>query len=923
MRFATVVISLICVIAASFVSAAVKLDFGLLESPLESGFIVVSVPTLYAVKTGFGWVGNTRIEARDRGCRHALLRDFIYGRDPADFRIDLKNGNYAVTIHMGDCMVSDHVLTIQAQGKEIHTLRAETAEAIAYTFPIEVKNGYLDLKFSSPIRNWIISGLEVSPTDSPVEPSTAIIKLDAPKGRTIEPVAHQDRLHLVKQPDYSARTYPGEADFMRILERFPMYSERGWHANYLNDPDLGYFGDFSHSEMGLRAMGNYIFVTSLLATSPEYDQRPSGISRDTLMKRARACLAYMTRGHATGDLYCGNGYQWGNDWQSAWWTARMAAGARLLWVHLTSDEKAGVERVVVHEANRHLNRTPPSGVANDTKSEENAWDSEVLAWAIGMFPNHKNAPAWRVKLSEFCMNTLSVARDKEDDSIVDGKPVKDWMVTVNIHDDYTIENHGAYHFCYMSCPLHSLAWGFEGLAGAGITPPEAMFHHYQDVFRWIKRSYVGNSRFAYLSGKDWPRYTYGLNFVLPGLALAQLRFNDADARRMEIDRISTLEREQLINSDGSFYGGRFTRNILSDRMAEYETDTYANIALCYMLHKHASVLNAPNDAQLWQHLTGSWTSPGSELTFARSWNAFASFSWRHLSGKYPLGLFIPAGCADMVEWMSDQFVGRIRATDIDHQKTTTSHKETLTKNGFSTTGEIIYANKSGDPMANKRVSYSFLGDEGIAVVFEHSTAVTDLNLKASYGLNMAIANDVFNGSIRNISVDNAEISLPGAKNLGTLEAAQSGVNAISSTSQKVKSPWLCVDQKLAVALLTGDEFVIYDYSGRNAPSNSLQYDVIVADYKEEREVKAGQTITDIAFVLSGGDSKLAANLRKAAKTERLPDSPEVRYAIITAPSGKRYAVVANMDGVARKLRIPGVSTEFVFSGFATQIRQLP
>ncbi len=740
----------------------------------------------------------------------------------------------------------------------------------------------------------------------------------------VGPVAHNDRLHAIKKPDYSSRAYPTASDYMRILERFPMYGERGWHANYAGKQDVGYFGDPSHGELGMRAMGNYVFVTALLATDPAYDPRPSGVSRSTVLARARACLAYMTRAHVTGDLKCADGRPWGNEWQSAWWTAKMAAGARLLWEKLTEQEHAAVERVVVYEADRHLKRVPPSGLSGNTRSEENAWDTEIMAWAIGLFPKHPNAAAWRTKLIEFYMNSLSAPQDKNDPRIIDGKPFKEWVVSANIHDDFTIENHGAYHFCYMACPLHSISWGFEGLVRGGQQPPEALFHHYQDVWRWVKRGYIGEGRFAYLSGKDWPRYAYGLSFILPAIVLAQTEYDDADARRIERDRIEKLEREQLMNADGSFYGGRFTRNILGGREAEYETDTYANIGLCYLLHKRGKTPIPPSPEQFRKHLAGTWSSPGSGWVFGRSEKLFASFSWRYLGGIRPVGLFIPAGCADMAEWMPNQLVGQFDVEGVDARKTKLQHAEEIFKGGFSTTGEITHCNSAGTPLVRQQVSYTALTEEGIAIVMERTVACAPIKVKSSRALNLAIANDIFNGSVRKVGSDigGTTFDLSGAANLGTVEAAEAGANAATSTARQVESPVLTIDSKLGIALLNGKNFTIHDASGRNAAWGSIQYDVISAEDTGGRELKAGDTVIGSAYVLAAGNSGSTVERQMSSTAKSLESEQAVRYAIVNATPVRYYLVVANLDGQDRTVSIPfdrEKSQQVELKGFHTKV----
>jgi hypothetical protein len=222
----------------------------------------------------------------------------------------------------------------------------------------------------------------------------------------------------------------------------------------------------------------------------------------------------------------------------------MALGASLIWDKLSPEELQRVERVVVHEASRHLERKAPGGASRDTKSEENAWDTEVLAAAVALFPKHQKAPAWREKLIEFYLNSLSAPQDRTSDQLVDGKPLKDQVYTENIHSDFTIENHGAYHFCYMACPLHSLAWGHYALRRTGQPIPQAQFHHFQDVFRRVQPTFL-ERRFAYIEGQDWPRYAYGLYFIMPALVVLGDRFADADARAIEARRFRTFEEEQL------------------------------------------------------------------------------------------------------------------------------------------------------------------------------------------------------------------------------------------------------------------------------------------------------------------------------------------------------------------------------------------
>ena len=63
----------------------------------------------------------------------------------------------------------------------------------------------------------------------------------------------------------------------------------------------------------------------------------------------------------------------------------------------------------------------------DTKAEENAWNSMLLASAQAMMPNHPNVAKWRQKASEYQISAYSRQSDLTNSTLVDGKPAKDWL----------------------------------------------------------------------------------------------------------------------------------------------------------------------------------------------------------------------------------------------------------------------------------------------------------------------------------------------------------------------------------------------------------------------------------------------------------------------------------------------------------------
>lgn len=669
-------------------------------------------------------------------------------------------------------------------------------------------------------------------------------------------------LPILKPMPASSRTYPNARDFMRVLERFPLYGERGWRTPAVSGHPIGFFGDPEHAEMGLRSMGNVVFVYALLSTDPLYDPKPSGVDSARLLARARECLEYMTRAHVTGDLTCGDGRKWGDHWQSAWWTAKMALGARLIWPMLTENERTRVERVVVHEADRHLSRQAPGGALSNTRSEENAWDVEVLAAAMAMFPGHRHANAWKAKLIEFSANTLSAPQDLTSAALLDGRPVRDQVYTTNIHSDYTIENHGAFHTCYMACPLHSFAWSYLALSLSSESAPDALFHHYADVWRRLRPLFL-NWRFAYPSGKDWPRYAYGLSFIMPALAALQERYGDRTARYIEARRMRAFELEQRANRDGSFFGARFTRNIMMDRWAEYETDAYANIGAAYLLHRRRGLYPPIIDRRsLDRQLADAHSSPEAGLAYVRYGSTFASMAWRRLEGPVPCAYFLDTAADDLAEWGPGNLLGRIEVAGADRRRAQTVHQDIVTPTSLRSVGTITYLDRAGAPLYAHEIRFEADLKERVGTISSRFSALQDLTVESTEGLRLHVANDFFNGYRRRWRYEGGlydEVYRP-----PSVPPEQETLRTVQFSSS-----WINVDNRIGIRALDRVGPFVLRYSDRqNGAWGSVHYSVLdcPAQDTSRRQYRKGETILNGRYVVILGDSRRTRSWRKSRET---------------------------------------------------------
>lgn len=660
-----------------------------------------------------------------------------------------------------------------------------------------------------------------------------------------------------------------QGDYLNSLGHFPRYLANAWR-------DLGdgraFFGDASHLEAGMRSMGNVVFTAALLASDPAF---PMSVSdRQVLLRQAQAGLRYMTHGHVTGPGTCANGRQWGSVWQSSWWVTRMALGASLMWDTLEEPDKAAVERVIVFEADLQLSRIVPTGLFEDTKAEENAWDCEVLAVAIALFPAHEHHLAWYHKLCEFAYNTFSVAQDSESTTITDGKPLRDWVYTTNLHSDFTLENHGAYHFCYVASPLHSLAWADYALRSRRIKPPAALLHHVAEVWTRAKTTFLG-TRFAYVSGQDWARYTYGAYFIVPVLAWLQYHLHDGDAAAIEHIRVHTLLSEQQENNDGSYFGKRFTQPHYYGQTAKYETDCYANLGLAYCLHRLLSPQVIPTKPErLEANCSGCHVSPECAIAFVRTPSLFASFSWRSLTEPVPQALFVPLADESLVEWQAHNLCGRIVLWQKVERVLWIRSMRRDQGNGFHIQGTIIYRGRNGRNLYNQEIDYEVMPDSHSARIQSRFIATTNLWVHRIEGLHLAIANDRFNSFRRTFYSENNHLEVifnPNNKPIWLynrklpyrLIRRWQRLTWNDSKKHIIPGNWLNIDNQLGVIskqnLSTG--FLLRSPLGRNLHDSSLHYDMLYAPLSwQNRQFKSGEEILTTDFLLVATDAQKTQEL---------------------------------------------------------------
>ena len=205
-----------------------------------------------------------------------------------------------------------------------------------------------------------------------------------------------------------------------------------------------------------------------------YDSTITGVSpsvcREHCLKLTRS-VAYRHKANSSGG--------WGDHWQSAYWAALGGTAGWLMWDQLSITDREYVRKMVEWEANRFNNREPDYAsslgtLLTDTKAEENAWNVVVVCLAYAMMPNHANAATWRYRACQWSISAYARPfDDTANTTVVNGKPVRDWIDGHNIKNDGVLYNHSIMHPDYINSIVISLT-NVCVYTAAGLQVPDAL-----------------------------------------------------------------------------------------------------------------------------------------------------------------------------------------------------------------------------------------------------------------------------------------------------------------------------------------------------------------------------------------------------------------------------------------------------------------
>ncbi|MBP6506197.1 MAG: hypothetical protein KA257_01420 [Opitutaceae bacterium] len=440
--------------------------------------------------------------------------------------------------------------------------------------------------------------------------------------------------------------------YLRIIERWIPIG-RGLFATWPDRPDCGHFLGGCHW-YGIETLAGAIAFAAA-ASSPEYNPKVGGCSRQELRTIARQALRYLCFTHDSGPPDCvrpaqglGRPENFGRKWgergkgffpesQCGTTVAGLAIVALLLGDAVDEATWAMIGRVHADYAERFGTMDPKNGVYLDTQMEENGWTSVGLASVACVLGNSPTAPAWAAAARRWMFSTAAAPQDAKNlQPLADGQTVAEWTgKTFTALPDFMAENHGMVHPNYTGASVH-----FTGVLGVILgaygqkLPPQAYFNRAK-IYAQLKLTTDRTGSLHPVQGMDWPYL-----FTDPGTmthAAAAVMLRDSDAARFERMAVRTLAERQ------ASHGGRMVDPAVAavchdvqDPMVIREC-VIANPTWTYLLHRVQGDGPAPTPRPtLERKLRGVKVYPHSGFVFQRHPRGQTSFSWRNCQMALPL-----------------------------------------------------------------------------------------------------------------------------------------------------------------------------------------------------------------------------------------------------------------------------------------------
>ena len=643
---------------------------------------------------------------------------------------------------------------------------------------------------------------------------------------------------------------------------------------------------------------------------------PGGVSWTDLEDMAMQSLVFAYSTHKANRLkVCSGNNYWGstskNDytWESSLWAMSVAYSAYFQWDKLTEAQKGYIYALLKAECNYELERSIPTGYASDSKAEENGWEADVLAAALGLFPDDALAPKWFARLREFAINSYSHYADATDNTVIDPEydntTVANLYKGKNLYDDYTLQNHNLFHTSYQNVVMQELGEAalalkmFQlGTIGEEKWHTNALMHNNQEVMdevlNWLA---LADGELAMPNGNDWSLFLFD---QITSYSTMACFLRDANALMLENMAYKYIKARQTTTADGSW--------LLNADVGARRMGVEAHrVMMTWLMHE--TLPTADLSPTAWNDFNARYADAkifGTQnIVRAATADRFTCFSWstglKSYTGYFAANspdknkIVVPYranNTGNLLGWYTVSGKGT-NATPV------VSGVYELRGNSYTMNGEL----NTNDAALNNR--FALYSTSGNAVIYvDYVRGNTNGTITREQGGMLAISTDPMMKEKRTIYSQTAKDE----------QAAITHRQLDGSTLATWQSPWVNIDNELGVVSKSASGMAF----GDRGINNSIQTAKLYTSYSAQSRSFTNGEVIDRRHVIYYSNIDAATTQEMAEGLQVLTDVvPEGWNGVIAPdPDGAYYLILANfvsdqkcvLENVTCQLGAPVFST---------------
>lgn len=697
-----------------------------------------------------------------------------------------------------------------------------------------------------------------------------------------------------------------------LLERWVEAMEAWWAPSDADDGS-GRFG-LAAGQWGVQAAWRHCAACAVLAEagSPRAEH---------WRQRALAELRFLLATHHTGIRDLPTGGRWGRNWIGVLALERTWHGVHLLTPHLDAQDISALDQLMADEAiwlcdsyerggrrDVHSTRWNHEG---GNHGESNLWNGCFVWRTAERLPNHPRAADWRHRAHEFLLNSISVAADAADPTVIAGRPLSAWHGGAGFFDSYAFDHHGYLNVGYqVICLSHAAILHFDAQL-EGFALPASVHHHQAELWNVVRRTIFADGRLARIGGDSRARYAYCQEYLVPSALYAADHLGDAHALELIEGWLRTAEQEASFNDDGSFYRKRL--DYLADGSPSYwlRLESDRACALSMLLQYQPLVRATPANGDAEARLAGGWNDAEHGAILHRSPGRLVAFAWRAFD--LAQGTCQPPDDGHLAEW-SGNLVGTVTFSDLkpaNQRRKLLHHDQQAFNGGFLTWGRLALGcgcqldegwQAAADGQAVHHLAVTALPDGCSMLTIEVARIGNrPAIVRAAAALHLNLPNDLFNGSERTLRTAQGERTFRAGETSGVVD---------------LESSWAQLAPRLGVIGLHGGTSLSLDRSRerRGGAFRSLHVEEVGwGAWQGTRVAAPGSDVIDAAWLVRSGGT--AADTERCAIANPQPvhtSTPDVRVIAVTLPDGSSWTLALNLTATA--VEVPGMHAQTLHAG---------